>query len=124
MGALDKALPKVAKKVIGKLGKTDVTYRAITEGAYDTATGKVGQTTTDTTFTASVGEYSVKELNNLIRRDDVKLEVAANELSAKSITLNRKDRIVIDSIAHEIIAFHPIYSGNLIAMYVVQARRT
>ena len=97
--ALADSLGKVATNVLKVLG-ADVTIRYVTSGSYNTTTGAITETTSDTSIKGHVYDVNVSEANELIQAGDKRLIVAAKELATAPET---KDRVVISSIVYQII---------------------
>lgn len=118
--ALADSLRKVANKAISKFGG-DVTIRYVTAGSYNTATGSIAETVTDTNIKGILEDIEASELrkpstveNSLIRSDDKKLTIASlNLTSAPSLS----DKIVINNVAHEIIKVKTIEQSNQAIAY-------
>ena len=94
-----RGLDKVAQTIVDKLGG-DVTIRYVSGGSYNTTTGAITETTSDTSIKGHVYDVSVSETNELIQAGDKRLIVAAKELATAPET---KDRVVISSIVYQII---------------------
>jgi hypothetical protein len=97
--ALDAALRKVAKGVLGALG-TAVSIRVVTAGSYDTTTGSATDTTADTTCMANLHAITARELFGQAEVDDQMCVVAASALSAAP---RPRDQVVIGSAVYDII---------------------
>ena len=111
--SLSKALEKVADKVVSKFGG-DVTIRYVTGGNYNTTTGAVAETESDSDVKGVVVDVNVREANELIQAGDKKLTVAAKELPSAPET---KDRVVISSIVYQIIQVETIEQANDAIIY-------
>ena len=96
---LPKSLQSVADKVVNKFG-ADVTIRYVSAGAYSTATGTVAETTSDVATKGILGNINAREVNGLIEARDKRLTIAAENLAT---TPKTKDRVVINSVVHQII---------------------
>lgn len=112
------SLKKVASKAISKFGG-DVTIRFVAAGAYDTATGEVTETETDTVVKGIVEGVSEREVNELIRTTDKRLTVAANDLTTAPST---KDRVVISSVVYQIIRVNTTEQDNIAITYELTLR--
>ena len=106
--ALVDSLRKAASKVTGKLGG-DVTIRYVTAGTYNTTTGAVTETESDTAIKGVVQDVSLREVNELIQAGDKRLIVAATDLAT---TPETKDRVVISSVVHQIIQVDTTEQAN------------
>jgi hypothetical protein len=116
--SIAKALERVASKVIGKLGG-DVTIRYVTAGAYNTTTGAITETVSDTNIKGVLEDVNAREVNELVQAGDKKLTVAANDLATAPET---KDRVVIGSVVHQIIRAETIEQDNTAVVYELTLR--
>tara|TARA_R100000773_G_scaffold1047_1_gene1672 strand:+ start:208 stop:561 length:354 start_codon:yes stop_codon:yes gene_type:complete len=98
--SLANALKKAASKTLSKLGG-DVTIRQVTAGSYNTTTGAITETTSDTTIKGSLNNVNRSEVNDLIESQDKILTISAGDLSFVPTT---KDRVVISSVEFKIIS--------------------
>lgn len=116
--SIAKALERVASKVIGKLGG-DVTIRYVSAGAYNTTTGAITETISDTNIKGVLEDVNAREVNELVQAGDKKLTVAANDLATAPET---KDRVVIGSVVHQIIRAETIEQDNTAVVYELTLR--
>jgi len=93
------ALKKAASKTLSKLGG-DVTIRQVTAGSYNTTTGAITESTSDTTVKGVLSNVSMSEVNDLIESQDKRLTIAAGDLTFAPTT---KDRVVISNVEFKII---------------------
>ena len=98
--SLANALKKAASKTLSKLGG-DVTIRQVTAGSYNTTTGAITETTSDTTIKGSLNNVNRSEVNDLIESQDKILTISAGDLTFLPTT---KDRVVISSVEFKIIS--------------------
>ena len=98
--SLANALKKAASKTLSKLGG-DVTIRQVTAGSYNTTTGAITETTSDTTIKGSLNNVNRSEVNNLIEAQDKILTISAGDITFVPTT---KDRVVISSVEFKIIS--------------------
>ena len=98
--SLANALKKAASKTLSKLGG-DVTIRQVTAGSYNTTTGAITETTSDTTIKGSLNNVNRSEVNDLIESQDKILTISAGDLNFVPTT---KDRVVISSVEFKIIS--------------------
>lgn len=125
MSALDAALPPLALTLIRQFGKT-LTYRVIGAAAYNPATGRAGTAPTDTGIKGLVEDYPAggtlggETTEGGVRRGDKKVTLPALGLPAVPTTAHK---LVIDGILYAALKVDAIYSGEAIALYVLQARR-
>ena len=98
--SLANALKKAASKTLSKLGG-DVTIRQVTAGSYNTTTGAITETTSDTTIKGSLNNVNRYEVNDLIESQDKILTISAGDLTFLPTT---KDRVVISSVEFKIIS--------------------
>ena len=98
---LAKAIQKATEKVMDVPGiGVEITFRAVTPSAYNTTTGVVSESTSDTTLKAAFEDVSQREVNDLIQADDRKCVIPASSLSAKPKTA---DRVVYGGVNYQII---------------------
>jgi len=116
--ALADSLRKAASKVTGKLG-ADVTIRYVTAGSYNTTTGAVAETKSDTNIKGVVQNIAQSEVNELVQASDKRLIVAAKELATAPKT---KDRVVISSVVHQIVEVQTIDHDNTAITYELVLR--
>ena len=98
--SLANALKKAASKTLSKLGG-DVTIRQVTAGSYNTTTGAITETTSDTTIKGTLSNVSRSEVNDLIESQDKILTISAGDLTFVPTT---KDKVVISSVEFKIIS--------------------
>ena len=115
---LAKSLERVASKVIAKFGG-DVTIRYVTAGDYNTTTGAITETTSDTNVKGVLEDVNLREVNDLIQAGDKKLTVAANDLATAPET---KDRVVISSVVHQIVRSEITEQDNTAIVYELYLR--
>ena len=106
--ALADSLGKVATNVIKALG-ADVTIRYVTAGSYNTTTGTVTETTSDTATKGVVQGISNREVDDLIKTTDKRLIISADEVATAPST---KDRVVISSVEYQIIQINTVDQDN------------
>ena len=106
--ALADSLKKVASKVITKFGG-DVTVRIVTAGSYNTTTGAITESESDTTIKGVLEDVNLREVNELVQAGDKRLTVAADDLTTAPET---KDRVVIGSVVHQIIRVETTEQDN------------
>ena len=106
--ALVDSLKKVSSKVITKFGG-DVTVRIVTAGSYNTTTGAITETESDTTIKGILEDVNLREVNELVQAGDKRLTVAADDLTTAPET---KDRIVISGVVHQIIRVETTEQDN------------
>jgi hypothetical protein len=97
--SLANALKKAASKTLSKLGG-DVTIRQVTAGSYNTTSGAITETTSDTTIKGSLSNVTRNQVNDLIESQDKVLTISAGDLTFVPTT---KDRVVISSVEFKII---------------------
>ena len=106
--ALADSLAKVASTIIGKFGG-DVTIRLVTAGSYNTTTGVISQSNSDTDVKGVLEDVALREVNGLIQAGDKRLTVAASDLTTAPET---KDVVLINSVVHQIIAVQTTEQDN------------
>ena len=77
-----------------------MTVRIVTAGSYNTTTGAITETESDTTIKGILEDVNLREVNELVQAGDKRLTVAADDLTTAPET---KDRIVISGVVHQII---------------------
>ncbi len=97
--ALGDLIAKALPKAFAKVG-TEVTFRSVAVGAYNTSTGTVAETNTDTEHTGTLSDVSLRQVNELIQAGDKILTVPASEFAARP---DNKDKIVISTVVHQVI---------------------
>jgi len=97
--SLANALKKAASASLKKLGG-DVTIRQVTAGAYNTTTGAITESTSDTTIKGVLSNVLRNQVNDLIESQDKLLTISAGDLTFVPTT---KDRVVISSVEFKII---------------------
>ena len=97
--SLAKALKTAASKTLNKLGG-DVTIRKVTAGAYNTTTGAITESTSDTTVKGALTNVNRSEVNDLIESQDKRLIIASKDIDFVPTT---KDRVVISGVEFKII---------------------
>ena len=93
--ALADSLAKVASTIIGKFGG-DVTVRFVTAGSYNTTTGVISQSNSDTDVKGVLEDVALRE-------------VAADDFATAPET---KDVVLINSVVHQIIAVQTTEQDN------------
>ena len=111
--ALSSSLRKVANKVVSKFGG-DVTVRIVTGGSYNTTTGAITESESDSTVKGVLSDVSLREVNELIQAGDKRLLIAAAAVSTAPET---KDRVVISSVVHQIIQVNVTEQANTAIVY-------
>ena len=106
--ALSAPLRKVATKLMAQFGG-EVTIRTVAPSAYNTTTGAATEATSDTTIRGVLEDVNKREVNDLIQAGDRRLIVAAADVAAVPTTA---DRVVINSMVHQIIRVATIEQDN------------
>jgi hypothetical protein len=89
------------KKVLtNKKLSADITFRSISVGSYNTTTGVIAETNTDTSIRGVLEDINLREVNELVEANDKKIQIAAASLSSTPTT---KDKIIVDSVTYSII---------------------
>ena len=97
--SLAKALKKAASASLKKLGG-DVTIRRVTTGSYNTTTGAITESTSDTIIKGVLSNVTRSQENDLIESQDKQLTISAGDITFAPTT---KDRVVISSVEFKII---------------------
>jgi len=111
--ALAGPLRKVASKLMAKFGGT-ATIRTVTPGAYNTSTGAITETTSDTVVRGVLEDVNLREVNDLIQAGDKRLLVAAADMASAP---TNADRVIIGGIAHQVIQVQTIEQDNTAITY-------
>jgi outer membrane lipoprotein SlyB len=105
---LSTPLRKVASKLMAKFGG-EVTIRTVTAGAYNTTTGAITETVSDTAVRGVLEDVNAREVNELVQAGDKRLTIAAADTAAVPSTA---DRVVISNISHQVIRVVTIEQDN------------
>lgn len=116
--ALVDSLRKVAKKTIGKFGG-EVTFRRVTAGAYDTATGTSTPTVSTSTVNGVLEDVRETEANDLIKGTDKKLTIAASDVSFEPAV---SDQVTVGSRIMQIIRVDKIEQDNTAIVFQIFLR--
>ena len=111
--ALALPLRKVASKLMAKFGGT-ATIRFVTPGAYNAATGTIIETTADTVVRGVLEDVKAREANELVQASDKRLIIAATDIAVAPSTV---DRVLVNSISHQIIRVDTIEQDNTAITY-------
>ena len=106
--SLAKALQKAVGNSTAKLGG-DVTIRRVSTGTYNTTTGTISETTSDTTIKGVLNNVTRSQINDLIESQDKVLTISANDLTFVPTT---KDRVVISNVEFKIITINVNEQNN------------
>jgi hypothetical protein len=106
--ALADSLARVASNVLKQFGG-DVTVRIVTAGSYNTTTGAITESESDTTVPGILEDVNLREVNELVQAGDKRLTVAADDLATAPET---KDRVVIGGVVHQIIRVETTEQDN------------
>lgn len=120
MTALDTKFRATALKLIAKNGAA-ITLTRTTPGSYNTSTGSATNSTATQAAKALVEEYKAGEMfvsNGLITTDDKKFTIAASAVTRP----NPGDTITLGTTIFTIVAIKEVWSGEQVALYIVQAR--
>tara|TARA_R100001126_G_scaffold7755_1_gene4121 strand:+ start:196 stop:552 length:357 start_codon:yes stop_codon:yes gene_type:complete len=116
--SLSSSLQKASSNILKKLGG-NVTLRKITTGSYDTSTGAISETTSDSTVKGLLENITKAETNDLIRAQDKKLTISAKGLSSE---VTPQDRIIIAGIEYQIIQVDKNEQNNVVITYELYLR--
>ena len=109
--AIQKAIQKVNQ--IPGIG-VDVTYQRVSTGSYNAATGKVKDSSTDTTVKGVFTDVNNREVSDLVQADDRKCMIAANSLSNVPTTV---DRITYGGVTYQIISVKTVSQAGIDLSY-------
>ena len=89
------------KKVLtNKKLSADITFRSVSAGSYNTTTGVITETNTDTSIKGVLEDINLREVNELIEATDKKIQIAAASLSSTPTT---KDKVIVGSVTYSIV---------------------
>ena len=95
------SIANALKKVLSnKKLSADITFRSVSAGSYNTTTGVITETNTDTSIRGILEDINNREVNELIEATDKKINIAAASLSSTPTT---KDKIIVGSVTYSII---------------------
>ena len=116
-----KAIQKATEKVLQTPGiGEDVTVRRVVPGAYNTTTGVIAETLSDTSVKGVFEEVNQREVNELIQADDRKCNVPAASLTNAPTT---HDRIVdSNSVSYQIIRVNTVSQAGTAINYTMYLR--
>ena len=77
-----------------------MTIRQVTLGSYNTTTGAITESTSDTTIKGVLSNVTRNQVNDLIESQDKQLTISAGDITFVPTT---KDRVVISSVEFKII---------------------
>ena len=95
--AIKKAVQQVAS--ISGIGAT-FTFHKVSAGTYNTSSGEIKDSTTDTSMKGVFEDITQEEVNDLVEADDRKLIIAAQNFSTPPTTA---DRVTFNGSVHQII---------------------
>ena len=90
----------IKKVLTNKKLSADITFRSVSAGSYNTTTGVITETNTDTTIKGVLEDINLREVNELIEATDKKIQIAAASLSSTPTT---KDKVIVGSVTYSII---------------------
>ena len=95
------SIANALKKVLtNKKLSAKITFRSVSAGSYNTTTGVITETNTDTTIKGVLEDINLREVNELIEATDKKIQIAAASLSSTPTT---KDKVIVGSVTYSII---------------------
>jgi len=95
------SISNALKKVLtNKKLSADITFRAVSSGSYNTTTGVITESNTDTSIRGVLEDINNREVNELIEATDKKINIAAASLSSTPTT---KDKVIVGSVTYSII---------------------
>lgn len=118
MGALDRAFPKVAQKLVKAFG-TSVTVQILSVSSYDPATRAATTSTASTTLDGVLERYHFSELGDQVKDTDYKLHIAANQITTQP---KNGDLAVVNGNTMRIESVMTEYAGGTAALYTLQVR--
>lgn len=119
MTELDAEIGPLALELIDEFGKS-INFISVVAGNYDPTTGEAMPNSTVKQIKAVVEDYKGQDYSSgLIEGGDKKVTVAAQAFNSIPTT---SDKIQIDGLTYTIQAVKIVYSGDLAAIYELQAR--
>ncbi len=116
----EQAIKKATEKVLQTPGVgEDITIRRVVPGAYNTTTGVIAESTSDTTVKGVFEDVNQREVNELIQADDRKCNVPAASLTNAPTT---HDRIVSGGINYQIIRVKTVSQAGTAINYIMYLR--
>tara|TARA_R100000773_G_scaffold30612_1_gene26165 strand:+ start:706 stop:1056 length:351 start_codon:yes stop_codon:yes gene_type:complete len=95
------SIANALKKVLSnKKLSANITFRSVSAGSYNTTTGVITETNTDTSIRGILEDINNREVNELIEATDKKINIAAASLSSTPTT---KDKVIVGSVTYSII---------------------
>ena len=116
--SLASSLRKVANKTISKLGG-DVTFRRVTAGGYNTATGTSTPSVSTSTVKGILEDVTEREVNDLIKGTDKKLTIAAADVSFEPAV---SDEVTVSGRVMQIIRVGKIEQDNTALVFEIFLR--
>ena len=123
MTAFDDEFVPLALEMITEDGKS-VTFMTYPLSLHDATTGRttLGRETNYTKFIIPPYAYEEKYINgDTVKSGDMKTGVAASGLGF--VPNPSETKVIIDSVEWSIVNVNPIYSGEQIALYMLQLRK-
>ena len=90
----------IKKVLTNKKLSADITFRSVSAGSYNTTTGVISETNTDTSIKGVLEDINLREVNELIESTDKKIQIAAASLSSTPTT---KDKVIVGSVTYSIV---------------------
>jgi len=110
-------------KLVNEFGQ-GVTFRKVTVGSYDPATGSAGNTTTDYSVKSYMAQYALTELtsDNIVRGDRKALLSAFDTSGAAIPSPDESDLLVGAGDTVRVVSTQTIYNGDGVVCYICQVR--
>jgi hypothetical protein len=116
--ALSTSLRKTASKLMLKFGG-EVTFRRVTTGAYDPATGTATPSVATSTVKGVLEDVQEREVNDLIKGTDKKLTIAAADVSFEPAV---SDQVTVASRVMQIVQVNKIEQDNTAIVFEIFLR--
>ena len=114
------SIANALKKVLSnKKLSADITFRSVSAGSYNTTTGVITETNTDTSIRGILEDINNREVNELIEATDKKINIAAASLSSTPTT---KDKVIVGSVTYSIIRIETNQLANDKLIFVCYLR--
>jgi hypothetical protein len=119
-GALDTRMRSLAQRLTDKFGKA-VVLREFAGNTFDPSTGQNTASYTDHNANAVVRSYAERLIDgSSVQVGDLEVSVPAKDLTFVPDT---QDRLRMDGVEYAIVNPQRTYSGEQVALYVLQVRR-
>ena len=91
-----------------------MTFRFMSAGTYNTTTGEIVSSVSDSTIKGILNDVNAREVNELIQAGDKRLTIAADDLTAAPQT---DDQVLIGDVVHQIVSVETTEQQNIAITY-------